>query len=72
MGVLIIIILDTRDYITSDKDMKARAYCIPLAYLNRHYVDLPSNKKIIVIAYHLQNKFKKEGYSYGIQCTNEK
>lgn len=45
-----VIILDTRDYITSSKDTKASAYCIPLAYLNRHYVDLPSNKKIVVVA----------------------
>lgn len=89
-----VILLDTRDYITSSKDTRASAYCIPLAYLNRHYVDLPSNKKIVVVAsdyiesnlsirflrkkgfqvsgYHLTNKFKKEGYYYGVQCANEK
>ncbi|MFC4558509.1 hypothetical protein ACFO3D_09835 [Virgibacillus kekensis] len=42
-------IVDTRSYQTSFKDAIEQAYCLPLAYLNRHFRDIP-NKDVIIVA----------------------
>ncbi|MCP8615397.1 rhodanese-like domain-containing protein [Salirhabdus salicampi] len=44
-----IIIVDARDFQTSSQDMIKGSQNIPLAYIRRQYVDIPS-KRIIVIA----------------------
>ncbi len=42
-----LIIIDTRDYLTSSRDPLPSAYCMPLPYLNRHYKELPDQGMII-------------------------
>ncbi|WP_138417367.1 hypothetical protein [Aquibacillus sediminis] len=43
------VIVDVRDYQTSCKNTKKGTTCVPLPYLNRHFVEIP-NKPIILIA----------------------
>lgn len=40
--------VDTRDYQTSSQDRFEQAYCLPLAYLERHHHDLPKRAVVLV------------------------
>lgn len=42
-------IVDTRSYQISFKNAIEQAYCLPLAYLNRHFRYIP-NKDVIIVA----------------------
>ncbi|NBJ69428.1 sulfurtransferase [Roseburia sp. 1XD42-34] len=42
------VLVDLRDYNTSYKDKFEQALCLPLAYLNRHYQDIPNCSVILV------------------------
>ncbi|WP_249260755.1 sulfurtransferase [Virgibacillus pantothenticus] len=42
------VLVDLRDYNTSYKDKLDQALCLPLAYLNRHYQDIPGCSVILV------------------------
>lgn len=44
-----VILLDARDYQTSNRDRIEGAYCIPLSYLNRHYRDLPHQDIVLIV-----------------------
>jgi hypothetical protein len=61
------VILDTRDYQTSNKDAVDEAYCIPLSYLNRHHTDLPNKKVILIVEDHVEKNLctrllRRKGY----------
>ena len=41
--------VDTRDYQTSSQDAYEKSYCLPLAYLERHHRDLPTDRPVVLI-----------------------
>lgn len=41
--------VDTRDYQTSSQDTYEWSYCLPLAYLERHHHDLPTDRSVVLI-----------------------
>lgn len=41
--------VDTRDYQTSSRDAYEKSYCLPLAYLERHHRDLPTNRPVVLV-----------------------
>ncbi len=45
-----VLFIDTRDYQISYKDKQEDALCIPLPYLHRHYVKIPIDRDLMVIA----------------------
>ncbi|MFU0788873.1 hypothetical protein [Virgibacillus proomii] len=47
------VLLDLRDYNISHKDKLDQAMPLPLAYLNRHYQDIPACSVILVTSNHV-------------------
>ncbi|RFA35966.1 hypothetical protein CAI16_05890 [Virgibacillus dokdonensis] len=72
------VLVDLRDYNKSYKDALDRALCLPLAYLNRHYQDIPSNSVILVASNNVEKNIAarflcNKGYAVkGYYVRNEK
>jgi len=73
-----VVIVDTRDYQTSTRDHIEQAYLVPIAYINRHYGDIP-DKNVIIISSDVSGKnlsarmLRKKGMRViGYKLVNEK